>query len=139
MTGKLTGGRVSAGVDCGKTPLDGRFMGLDVVDLFFNLNLPGFQSFLPGFQSFKYGDHFIEYFCGSAAITCRVLYRTEELAFVQFRTADWPGYKDFSNYARVALFPEHLRPADPQSPRVLNFCPGNSFRDRSPAAASRQL
>ena len=40
-------------------------MGLDVVDLFFNLNLPGFQSFLPGFQSFKYGDHFIEFFVRS--------------------------------------------------------------------------
>jgi len=31
-----------------------------------------------------------------------VLYRTEQLVFVQFRTVDWPGYKDFSNYARVA-------------------------------------
>jgi hypothetical protein len=61
MTGKLTGGWGLAGVDRGKTPLDGRFMGLDVVDLFFNLNLPGFQSFLPGFQSFKCGDDFIEF------------------------------------------------------------------------------
>jgi hypothetical protein len=50
-----------------------------------------------------------------------VLYRTEQLAFVQFRTVDWPGYKDFGNYARVALFSEHLRPADPQSPGVVNF------------------
>ena len=41
--------------------------------------------------------------------------------FVQFRTVDWPGYRDFSNYARVALFPEHLRPADPQSPGVMNW------------------
>jgi hypothetical protein len=39
----------------GKTPLDGRFMGLDVVDLIFDLNLPGFHSF-------KYGDDFIEFF-----------------------------------------------------------------------------
>jgi hypothetical protein len=31
------------------------------------------------------------------------------------------GYKDFGNYARVALFPEHLRSADPQSPGVTNF------------------
>jgi hypothetical protein len=50
-----------------------------------------------------------------------VLYRTEQLTFVQFRTVDWPGYKDFSNYARVALFPEHLRPANPHSPGVTNF------------------
>ena len=47
-----------AGVDRGKTPLDGRFMGLDIVDLFFNHNLPGFQSF-------KYGDYFIQFFVGS--------------------------------------------------------------------------
>jgi hypothetical protein len=39
-------------------------------------------------------------------ITSRVLYRTEQLAFVQFRTVDWPGYRDFGNYARVALFPD---------------------------------
>jgi hypothetical protein len=50
-----------------------------------------------------------------------VLYRTEQLAFVQFRTVDWPGYKDFGNYAQLALFPEHLRPADPQSPGVVGF------------------
>jgi hypothetical protein len=66
-------------------------------------------------------DEYCEYFCGSGALTCRVLYRTEQLAFVQFRTVDWPGYKDFGNYARVALFHEHLRPADPQSPGVMNF------------------
>ena len=66
-------------------------------------------------------DEYAEYFCGSGAIACRVLYRTEELAFVQFRTVDWPGYWDFGNYARVALFPEHLRPADPQSPGVVGF------------------
>jgi hypothetical protein len=60
-------------------------------------------------------DEYAEYFSESAAITCRVLYRTEQLTFVQFRTEDWPGYRDFSNYARVALFPEHVRPADPQS------------------------
>jgi hypothetical protein len=68
-----------------------------------------------------FAAEYCEYFCGSGVITCRVLYRTEQLAFVQFRTVDWPGYKDFSNYARVALFPEHLRPADPQSPGVMNF------------------
>ena len=47
-----------AGVDRGKTPLDARLMGLDVVDLFFNLNLPGVHPF-------KYGDDFIEFFVGS--------------------------------------------------------------------------
>jgi hypothetical protein len=66
-------------------------------------------------------DEYVEYFSGSGAITCRVLYRTEQLAFVQFRTVDWPGYKDFNNYARIALFPEHLRPANPHSPGVTNF------------------
>jgi hypothetical protein len=66
-------------------------------------------------------DEYSEYFCGSGAIPCRVLYRTEQLVFVQFRTVDWPGYKDYSNYARVALFPEHLRPADPRSPSVVGF------------------
>jgi|SRR6516165_4939972 hypothetical protein len=61
-------------------------------------------------------NEFAEYYCQSGvAITCLVIGRTEQLTFVQFRT-DWPGYRDFSNYARVALFPEHLRPADPQSP-----------------------
>jgi hypothetical protein len=67
-------------------------------------------------------DEYAEYFSGSWAITCRVLYRSEQLVFVQFRTVDWgPAYKDFSNYARVALFPEHLRPADPRSPGVMGF------------------
>src|SRR6516165_6333478 len=66
-------------------------------------------------------DEFLEYFAPSGAITCRVLYRMEQLVFVQFRTVDWPGYRDFSNYARVALFSEHLRPADPQSPGVVGF------------------
>jgi hypothetical protein len=66
-------------------------------------------------------DEYAEYFSGSGAITCRVLYRTEQLIFVQFRTVDWPGYRDFGNYARVALFPEHLRPADPGSPGVVGF------------------
>ena len=66
-------------------------------------------------------DEFLEYFAPSGAITCRVLYRMEQLVFVQFRTVDWPGYRDFSNYARVALLSEHLRPADPRSPGVMNF------------------
>src|SRR5215471_9213300 len=66
-------------------------------------------------------DEYAEYFCGSGAITCRVLYRTEQLAFVQFRTADWAGYREYGNYVRTALFPEHLRPADPGSPGVVGF------------------
>jgi hypothetical protein len=66
-------------------------------------------------------DEYVEYFSGAGAITCRVLYRTEQLAFVQFRTVDWPGYRDFGNYARVALFHAHLRPADPESSGVMNF------------------
>src|SRR5215471_15113735 len=66
-------------------------------------------------------DEYAEYFCGTGVIACRVLYRTEQLAFVQFRTVDWPGYRDFGYYARVALFPEHLRPADPSSPGVVGF------------------
>jgi hypothetical protein len=56
-------------------------------------------------------DEYAEYFSGSGAITCRLLYRTEQLAFVQFRTVDWLGYRDYGIYARVALFSEHLRPA----------------------------
>ena len=66
-------------------------------------------------------DEYAEYFSPSGAITCRVLYRSEQLAFVQFRTEDWPGYREFGYYARVALFPEHLRPADPHSPGVVGF------------------
>jgi hypothetical protein len=66
-------------------------------------------------------DEFLEYFSPAGAITCRVLYRTDHLVIVQFRTVDWPGYRDFGNYARVALFPEHLRPADPRSPGVVGF------------------
>jgi hypothetical protein len=47
-------------------------MGQNVVDLFFNLNLSGFQLFLsgfnlflPGFHSLKYGEHLIEFFVRS--------------------------------------------------------------------------
>ena len=69
-------------------------------------------------------DEYVEYFCGSGAITRRVLYRSEQLVFVQFRTVDWPGYRDFGNYARVALFPEHLRPADPQVAGCREFHSG---------------
>ena len=51
-------GRFFAGIDCAKTPGDGRLMELDFVDPFFKFNLPGFHSF-------KYGDDFIEFFVSS--------------------------------------------------------------------------
>jgi hypothetical protein len=31
-----------------------------------------------------------------------------ELAFVQFRTADWPGYNGFSVFTTAAIFLGHL-------------------------------
>jgi hypothetical protein len=37
---------------CAKTPGDARLMGLDVVDLFFNFNLPGFPSHGEGIFAF---------------------------------------------------------------------------------------
>src|SRR5262249_3045492 len=51
------------------------------------------------------------------------LYQLGPMVYVQFRTRDWDdfGYRDYGNYARVALFPEHLRPADPGSPGVVGF------------------
>jgi hypothetical protein len=63
-------------------------------------------------------DEFLEYYSPSGSV-----YQLGPMVFVQFRTRDWDdfGYREFSNYARVALFPEHLRPADPQSPGVMNF------------------
>ena len=65
---------------------------------------------------------YCEYFSGSGAITCLVVRRTAELCIVRFRTADWgPAYDGFSIYATAGIFPEHLRPADPQSPGVRNF------------------
>jgi hypothetical protein len=64
---------------------------------------------------------YAEYFSPSGAIACLVLYRTEQLTFVKFRTVDWKGYDGFSIYATTAIFPEHLRPADPHSPGVMNF------------------
>jgi hypothetical protein len=67
-------------------------------------------------------NEFAEYCSQSGvAIACLVIGRTEQLTFVKFRTADWEGYDGFSNYATTALFSEHLRPADPQSPGVMNF------------------
>jgi len=68
-------------------------------------------------------DEYAEYFSGSGAITCRVLYQLGPMVYYQFRTQDWVafGYRDFGNYTRVALFSEHLRPADPQSPGVVGF------------------
>ena len=66
-------------------------------------------------------DEYCEYFCGSAVLTGRVLYRTELLCFVQFRCDDLPGYRGFANYKEAALFHSHLRPAPAQSPGVMNF------------------
>src|SRR6516165_8957862 len=67
-------------------------------------------------------DTYLEYYSPSGAITCRVLGQLGPMLFCQFRTVDWgPAYRDFGNYARIALFPEHLRPADPQSPGVVGF------------------
>ena len=33
-----------------------------------------------------------------------VLYRTERLAFVQFETREWPGYREYGNYAIAGIF-----------------------------------
>jgi hypothetical protein len=67
-------------------------------------------------------NEFAEYCSQSGvAIASLVIGRTEQLTFVKFRTADWEGYNGFSNYATTALFPEHLRPADPRSPGVVGF------------------
>ena len=67
-------------------------------------------------------NEFAEYYSPSGvAIACRVLYRTGQPAFVQFRTVDWAGYNGFANYVTTAVFIEHLRPADPSSPGVRRF------------------
>jgi hypothetical protein len=67
-------------------------------------------------------NQFAEYCSHSGvAIACLVIGRTEQLIFVKFRTADWEGYDGFSNYATTALFPEHLRPVDPESQSFRNF------------------
>jgi hypothetical protein len=68
-------------------------------------------------------DEYLEYYSPSGSVVCRVLYQLGPMVFVQFRTWNWDdfGYKEFGNYARVALFPEHLRPADPLSPGVVGF------------------
>ena len=68
-------------------------------------------------------DEFLEYYSPSGSVVCRVLYQLGPMVYVQFRTRDWDdfGYRDYGNYARVALFPEHLRPADPSSPGVVGF------------------
>jgi len=55
-----------------------------------------------------------------------VLYRTEQLAFVQFRTADWEGYNGFSNYATTALFREPTEVMRGDAARKLRqICEGN--------------
>ena len=42
-----------------------------------------------------------------------LLYTAGELAFVQFETRHWPGYRGFSNYVTAAIFPAHLKPGEP--------------------------
>jgi hypothetical protein len=92
---------------------------------------------MPSFAAERY--EYCEYFSGSGAITCLVVRRTAQLCIVRFRTADCgTAYNGFSNYVTAAIFAEHLPPADPQSPGVLNFVQAIG-RGRRPAAASRQL
>jgi hypothetical protein len=74
---------------------------------------------MPSFAVERY--EYCEYFSGSGVIACLVLYRNEQLTFVRFRTADWQGYNGLSNYATTVIFNEHLQPADPHSPGVMNF------------------
>ena len=54
----------------------------------------------------------VEYCYGASFVPCRVLYAVGELCFCRFETARWPGYTGFANYVTVAVFPEHLRPAE---------------------------
>ena len=51
-----------------------------------------------------------EYYYGNSFVPCRVLYAYERLAFVRFKTADWPGYQGYGNYTTAGIFAEHLRP-----------------------------
>jgi hypothetical protein len=52
-------------------------------------------------------DEYCEYFCGSGALTCKVLCRLGLVVLVQFRCRDWDryGYEDLGNYARAVLSP----------------------------------
>jgi hypothetical protein len=81
-------------------------------------------------------DEYLEYFSGSGAITCRVLCQLGPMVYCQFRTADWPGYRAPGLYSRVALFPEHLRPADPGSPGVVAWV---QMLERQRAVQEQQL
>ena len=45
-----------------------------------------------------------EYLSQSGSIPGVVLYRTERLAFVQFETREWPGYREYGYYAIVGIF-----------------------------------
>jgi hypothetical protein len=81
-------------------------------------------------------DEYVEYFSGSGAITCRVLCQLGPMVYCQFRTADWPGYRAPGLYSRVALFPEHLRPADPSSPGVVAWV---QMLERQRAAQEQHL
>jgi hypothetical protein len=48
------------------------------------------------------------YGCASEYVPARLLYLSDRLAFVQFETRHWAGYRGFSGYVTAAIFPEHL-------------------------------
>jgi hypothetical protein len=48
------------------------------------------------------------YCCANSSVPARLLYTTDCLAFVQFETRHWAGYRGFSGYVTAAIFPEHL-------------------------------
>jgi hypothetical protein len=48
-------------------------------------------------------------FAPMTPVPARLLYMSDGLAFVQFETRHWPGYRGFSNYVTTAIFAEHLR------------------------------
>lgn len=56
-------------------------------------------------------------YCGqSASIPGTLLYTSGELAYVRFRTRHWAGYGGFQNYVVTAIFVEHLKFCEEQSP-----------------------
>jgi hypothetical protein len=60
-------------------------------------------------------------YCGqSASIPGTLLYMSGELAYVRFRTSDWPGYNGYCNFVTAAVFAEHLRPEGIDVPYVTS-------------------
>lgn len=56
-------------------------------------------------------------YCGQTfSIPGRLLYKTEQLGFVQFRTKHWPGYTGYQSFVTVAVFIEHLKILEEQPP-----------------------